>query len=337
MGGATMGFYQGLILLAGYILLGFFPLAASTIEEAKKEGKLVWYTSLRNTESEAMINGFRAKYPFIDVTSFRGGGGPALVSKILTEARARQYKFDVVDGRPETVDPLMDQGLVGKYCSPERQYYERGIRDDDCYWTAINLFPHVLAYNTRQVSLTEVPKTYEAVVASKWTGKISVDSAAYDWLDGLIISWGKDKAVAYMRRLAGLKPIIQRNVAMRAQLLGAGEFPLAFIYATHAELYKRQGMPINWVPLEPVPIQLQILLLGSRATNPNAGKLFIDFLLSKDAQEIQRRLWRVPARSDVDPDPPELFRGYRKTFVPPKSTKKTQEIADLYRDIFGPP
>lgn len=63
---------------------------AASIDEAKKEGKLVWYTSLRNTESDAMVSGFRAKYPFIEITQFRGDGGPALVSKMLAEARAKQ-------------------------------------------------------------------------------------------------------------------------------------------------------------------------------------------------------------------------------------------------------
>ncbi len=310
---------------------------AGAVDEARKEGKLVWYTSLRNTESDAMIGGFRAKYSVIEVTSFRGGGGPALVSKILAEARAKQYRFDVVDGRPETIAPLMDQGLVARYCSAERQFFEKGLKDDDCYWSSINVFPHVLAYNTKLVSEAEVPRSYQDVLAPKWKGKISVDTAAYDWLDGLIIAWGEEKAVAYMRRLAALNPVLQRNVAMRVQLLGAGEYPLAFTYASHAEYFKSQGMPIGWVPLPPVPVQLQILLLGSRASHPNAGKLFIDFLLSREAQEIQRSLHRIPARSDVAPDPPELFRGYKKVFAPPKSTKRFEEIAQLYRDIFGPP
>ena len=330
--------YRILFLFTLIVLLGGAGvLSAASVDEAKKEGRLIWYTSLRNTESDAMANGFQAKYPFIEVTQFRGGGGPALVSKILSEARAKQYRFDVADGRPETIAPLMDQGLVAKYCSPERQFFEKGLRDDDCYWSSINIFPHVLAYNTQLVSSSEVPKTYPEVLAPRWKGKISVDTAAYDWLDGLIIAWGEEKTVAYMRRLVALNPILQRNVAMRVQLLGAGEFPLAFTYASHAEYFKRQGMPINWVPLEPVPIQLQILLLGSRAAHPNAAKLFIDFLLSKEAQEIQRSLSRIPARLDVAPDPPELFRGYKKVFVPPKSTKRFEEIAQLYREIFGPP
>jgi iron(III) transport system substrate-binding protein len=319
------------------IHIGLSSAGADLIDEAKKEGGLVWYTSLRNTEADAMVNGFRAKYPFIEITQYRGGGGPALVSKILSEARAKQYRFDVADGRPETIAPLMDQGLVAKYCSPEREFYEKGLKDDDCYWSSINVFPHVLAYNTNLVRQAEVPRTYEDVLASRWTGKISVDTAAYDWLDGLILAWGEDKAVAYMRKLMALNPVLQRNVAMRVQLLGAGEFHLAFAYASHAEGFKRQGMPIDWVPLEPVPVQLQILLLSSKAARPNSAKLFIDFLLSKEAQQLQRSLHRIPSRMDVEPDPPRLFRGYKKISVPPKSTKRSEEVARLYRDIFGPP
>lgn len=326
-----------MLIVVTFFYFGTSRASADIIDEAKKEGKVVWYTSLRNKESDAMMAAFKKIYPFIKVTKFRGGGGSALVSKILTEARANQYRFDLADGRPEMISPLMARGLVAKYCSPERQFYDKGLRDNDCYWTSINVFPYVLAYNTNLVSEAEVPKSYNDILAANWKGKISVDSTSYHWLAGLIIAWGKEKAVAYLERLAALNPVVQRGTSTRVQLLGAGEFPLALVYATHAELFKKRGMPIRWVPLEPVPIQLQVLLLSSRATNPNAAKLFIDFLLSKDAQEMQRSFWRVPARKGVNPDPAELFTGYKKVFVLPESSEKFEEIIKLYRGALGIP
>jgi len=70
------------------------------LEGAKKEGEIVWYTSMALDQSKPVADAFEKKYPFIKVTLFRSGGG-ALMNKVLTEARAGRYAFDVVGGRGE--------------------------------------------------------------------------------------------------------------------------------------------------------------------------------------------------------------------------------------------
>lgn len=68
------------------------------VEAAKKEGELVYYTTMTLDQSKAVVDRFEKKYPGIRVTLYRTGGGP-LLNKIITEARGGRYAWDVVVGR----------------------------------------------------------------------------------------------------------------------------------------------------------------------------------------------------------------------------------------------
>ena len=69
------------------------------VEAAKKEGELVYYTTMTLDQSKTVTDRFEKKYG-IKATLFRTGGGP-LLNKIFTEARGGRYDWDVVVGRGE--------------------------------------------------------------------------------------------------------------------------------------------------------------------------------------------------------------------------------------------
>ena len=77
------------------------------IEGAKKEGQLVYYTTMTLDQSKQTVDRFEKKYPFIKVTLFRTGGGP-LLNKIFTESRGGRHDWDV--GRGERGNGTADDG-----------------------------------------------------------------------------------------------------------------------------------------------------------------------------------------------------------------------------------
>ncbi len=127
---------------------------------------------------------------------------------------------------------------------------------------------------------------------------------------------------------------IGRGPNLRLQLMSAGEMPLGIVYGPRAQVFKTKGAPIDWIPLEPVIVQLNPVMLASRAPNPNAAKLFIDFVLSKEAQEMIRDFNRIGPREDVPPNPPRLFQGFRYRVIDPDSYENFPQIIKLYREIF---
>ena len=329
-------------LIAGALLFSSWSVSAARagsdakiIEAAKKEGTVSYYTTMTLSQSKKVVDKFQEKYPFVKPELFRGGGDEVL-NRILNEARGDLNAWDVVSTRGDSVLTLREAKLITSYRSPESKFVDRDMVDDEGYWTAYYVNPYVLGYNTKLIKKDEVPKTYEELLEPKWKGKkISIDDSAYGLLAGLIHAWGKEKAVGYFKKLAAQEPVVMRGNTNRVQLAMAGEYPLIIAYAPTIQRETSKGHPMDWVPLEPVPVQVNPMMLAAKAPHPNAGKLFIDFLLSKAGQKMLVGFRRIPVREDVEPDPPRLFRGYKRIVEHPEDYKNFNATIKLYQEIFG--
>ncbi len=304
------------------------------IQGAKKEGEVIWYTTMTLDQSKQVVDRFQKRYPFIEPTLFRTGGGP-LLNKIMTEVRGGRNAWDVLVGRGEMVLPLAEKKLLASYHSPETKMIDNPLVDKEGYWTAYYINTYVLGWNTKMVKKEDVPKTYEALINPKWKGgQISVDTEAYGMLQGLIGVWGKEKAVSYFKRLAALDPVPKRGNTERVQMAVAGEYPLLLAYNQTIQRMTSWGAPIDWLPLEPAVVQVNPAMLAAKAPHPNAARLFLDFLLSKEGAELLRSFQRIPVRRDVEPDPPRLFRGYKYVIESPEEYKNFDQTVKLYLEIF---
>jgi iron(III) transport system substrate-binding protein len=305
------------------------------VEAAKKEGQLVYYTTMTLDQSKMVVDRFEKKFG-IKTTLFRTGGGP-LLNKIFTEARGGRYDWDVVVGRGEMVLPMVERKLVSPYRSPEVKMIEQQLVDNEGYWTAYYVNSYVLGWNTQQVKKQDVPKSYEELLNPKWKGgQISLDTEAYGMMEGLKRVWGKEKAISYFKRLAAQDPVLKRGNTERVQLVVAGEYPLIIAYNQTIQRMTSRGAPIDWLPLEPSVTQVNPIMLAAKAPHPNAARLFYDFVLSKEGQEMLRGFQRIPVRKDVEPDPPRLFCGFKIAVEAPEDYKDFDASLKQYLEIFKP-
>lgn len=330
-------------VIGGFVALLFFLPAPSRsqsnshpklIEAANKEGELVYYTTMTLDQSKQVVDRFQKKYPGIKVNLFRTGGGP-LLNKIFTEALGGRYAWDVVVGRAEMVLPLMERKLITSYRSPETKMIDDQLVDKEGYWTAYYVNSLVLGWNTKLVRKEDVPRTYEALLNPKWKGGlISLDTEAYGMLEVLKRVWGSEKALIYFKRLAALDPVLKRGNTERVQLVVAGEYPLIIAYNQTIQRMTSRGAPVDWIPLEPVVTQVVPVMLGAKAPHPNAGRLFFDFILSKEGQQMLTTFQRIPVRKDVEPDPPRLFRDFKWVIENPEDYKDFNATVKQYLEIF---
>src|SRR5687768_2641822 len=306
------------------------------IGQAKKEGRVVWYTTVSIPESKQFVDMFEKQYPFLKVDLLRSGSG-ALVNRIVSEYAAKNYSVDVMQGTSSRggFTALKQRNIIGRYESPEHKFLAPELKDKNGYWASSFLNSFVLAYNKRNVKPDDVPKTYEDLLKPIWKGRqIINDTENFEWFDGLLKSWGRDKGLAYFRRLAQQDQIFQRGARGRIQLVAAGEAPLTIGYGPHAQSFVNQGAPIEWVPLEPVVVIVNTVSIAQRAPHPAAARLLIDFLLSKPAQVKLREMSRIPSRSDVDADPPRLIKGFKKV-VQDIENENMSESIKLFQQTFG--
>ena len=75
-------------------------------------------------------------------------------------------------------------------------------------------------------------------------------------------------------------------------------------------------------------------MLAAKAPHPNAARLFYDFVLSREGQEMLRGFQRIPVRKDVEPDPPRLFRGFKIAVEDPEDYKDFDASVKQYLEIF---
>jgi iron(III) transport system substrate-binding protein len=231
--------------------------------------------------------------------------------------------------------PLMERKLLASYRSPEAKAIDEDLVDKEGYWTAYYVVTYVLGWHTKLVKREDVPKTYEALVESKWKGgQLSFDNEAYGMLQGLMRAWGREKAIAYFRRIAAVDPAMMRGNSERVALAAAGEYPLIVAYNQTLERMVTRRAPLDWLPLEPAVVSAFPIMLAAKAPNPNAARLYYDFSLSKEGQEMMRGMQRIPVRKDVEPHPPRLFRGYKRVVENPEDYKDFEGLVKLYNDIF---
>ncbi|MGB7948301.1 MAG: extracellular solute-binding protein [Candidatus Binatia bacterium] len=303
------------LLVVGFFLGNPAAQAASAarekiLEGAKKEASLVLYTGMDVEEANQYAKEFARKYPFIKPEVFRASG-EKVQARFLVEHRANVHNADIFQTSIVQVYQLKNSGLLAKYISEESASYPEGFKDPQGHWTAFYLIPYVIGYNTKLVSAKEAPNSYEDLLNSRWKGQISLETEEYQWFYHLLQIMGKEKGLEYMRRLAGQNLQMRKGHTLLAQLVAAGEVAMAVVvYSNRVERMKMSGAPIDWVRFKgPTITAINAVSIPEKAPHPNAAKLFVDFVLSKDGQTLLRGLRRIPARPDVLPDPPSLTKG----------------------------
>lgn len=323
--------------LVGSIRVGE-ALAASPeiIEGAKKEGKLVWYTGMGSSEANVVAAEFQKKYPFIKAEIFRSSG-EKLLTRFMIESRTQTHRADIFQASIVQVYQLLNQNLLKSYVSEERRIFPDGFKDQKGFWTAFYLVTYVIGYNTQLITEKEAPKGYEDLLQPKWRGRIGLETEEYQWFYHMLQIMGQDKGLAYMKSLAKQSPQLRNGHTLLAQLVAAGEFALTVVlYGHRVEEMIGNGAPLQWVRLRgPTITAFNAISVAENAPHPNAAKLFYDFAISKEGQQILRRFNRIPARPDVAPNPPRLTEGLNLYPARPEGMiEKYSETVAAFDKIF---
>jgi iron(III) transport system substrate-binding protein len=195
-----------LLLLLNIFHLGFsFPATAQdsrapkVIEEAKKEGALVWYLSASIEDARAIFLAFNKKYPFIKTEYFRAGSA-RLFNRIVNEARAGKVLFDLVAVRGLETQQLVKAGLLQPYVSPESAAYPAGFKDARGYWVDYFDAYNVIGYNTQLVPRDRAPKSWEDLLDPRWKDQIALDEENYSWYGVITQRWARRRPNATCAR-----------------------------------------------------------------------------------------------------------------------------------------
>lgn len=282
-----------LSLLSALIVTGIAAATLSGVAQAK--GRLVVYCSATNAFCEAETKAFGEKY---DVqTSFIRNGSGSTLAKV--EAEKRNPQADVWYGG--TLDPQSQAGemdLLQPYVSPELANIMPQFRDPakrkGNYSSAVYI--GILGFGVNTERLKEknlpVPQCWKDLINPIYKGEIQIadpqsSGTAYTALATFSQLWGEDQAFDYLKKLnanvsqytkSGIAPA--RNAARGESAIGIG-----FLHDYSQE--KENGAPLQLVsPCEGTGYEVGGVSILKNARNLENAKLFVDWALSKDAQEL---------------------------------------------------
>jgi iron(III) transport system substrate-binding protein len=172
-----------------------------------------------------------------------------------------------------------------------------------------------------------------------WGASLS-SSAASGFIGTVLDTMGEDKGMAYLRELQKQRiAAVDTSARQVLDQVIAGEYAIALqIFNHHAVISAKKGAPVKWIPMEPATGVLSVVSIPKAAPHPNAAKLFEDFLVSKEGQQLYRQAEYLPADPDVPAQDPTLkpeggkFRS--RFFSPEETAEKMSRWKKIYDEIF---
>lgn len=317
-----------------FIILSRASGAADFTEAAKKDREVVFYTTTNLEEATSISRQFKAKYPFLEVNINRAEG-ERIVTRVLQEARAKKTLVDVIQTPAFYLHALKTRGILGEYAPGDDRFYPRNFKDER-YWTATYYNPYVVLYNTKLIAAQNLPKRYEDLLTPFWKNKMILEKDKIDWFTAMLQIMGRDKGIRYMRELSRQNPMLRIGQTLITQLVAAGESSLQVnSNAVTVNRLRQKGAPIDWVAPGPLPGLMVAVGVTSQAPHPAAARLFIDFLLSKEGQQLYQSAGRLVARSDLPQDESIGVRGAQIVPVDPAWAENFDEDSKLMKEIFA--
>jgi iron(III) transport system substrate-binding protein len=327
-----------MLVALGVVLLAYTSVRAATsdavIEGAKREGEVVYYASMNLSEANALISEFEKRFPFVKVKLNRTGS-EKLLTRVLTETRARKSFADVIQTVEFSMHIFSRSGVLARYVPQANSLYPGEFKEDGL-WTTVYYNAYVTGYNTKLVAPRALPKTYDELLDLRWKDKLMIESTKAEWFAGMLQIMGQERGLQYMRALAKQQPSPREGHELLAQLVAAGEgiFDVN-IPAASVERVKERGAPIDWTALGPIPAIMVGIGIANQAAHPNAAKLFLEFVLSRDGQKLMQTPGRLVARGDVANEQAAMLKKLKIIPVNPALAEKLDEYAKQLRSIFG--
>jgi ABC-type Fe3+ transport system substrate-binding protein len=311
-------------------------LADPVLDAAQKEGELVFYGNLELSTSQKLATRFSQKYPLIKVNVVRLGS-ERLAERVVMESHAKTTKADVIYNSEMDFYGLLKKGLIDRYDSPQRTAFLSQYKDDKAFWTVVCETLNVIAYNTNLVKGADIPKAFSDLLAPKWKGKILIDENESKWMAAVISVWGEKRTLDFLRALARLEV---KNIGGHSQmqtLLAAGDAAIVAVSLVNGvELLKKRNAPVDWIAVDPLVSRLFVLGLAKGAPHPNAAKLYIDFMLSKEIQQEFASIGYNSGRTDFQaPILKQIPANLKIVPVRPELGERYNEYFELYRNVMA--
>ena len=306
-----------MLVLAG----GFGPaIAADTVDmaAAKREGKIVWSTSVPIETAQKIANLFEQKNG-IKVELFRSGGSNIL-RRFQQEADGGKVFVDVLThSEPAAARVMTKKGLFVSFKATDFDKVPAEVKDPNGYHVAQRLNVMAIYLRDDKVPAADRPKRWADLTQPKYKGKMVMADPSFTSLLVTITGMlAKTQGWGFFEKLRQNDILLVQGNQQVSDMVKRGERAIAVgADAAYVGEVKKSGLPVSTLYPEDgafiIPSPSSVV---KNSPNPNAAKAFADFMLSKTVQELFPQEHLYSARIDV-PGPEGN---------PPLSDIKTQPV-----------
>ncbi len=288
--------------------------AASAAAAAKPSGKLSVYSALNESTNNAFVDAFKKAYPGVDVDVLPLAAAGELQTRITTEKNSP--KADVfIGGSSEFHDPLGKQGLLEPYKSPNAAGVDPAFKDANGMWTGwyIGIFGLVLNKDrfAKEMASKSKPATWDDLLAADYKGKLDFPDpvktgGGYIFLATQVFRFNRDedKAMDYMKKLHGNIGQYIGTSPQAIELVGQGQFLVGPNWGHDILTAASKGQPVEFIAPPDTANEVGAISIVKGGPNPTAARAFVDWVLTKDAGELNVKLSnRLSVLKDVPPAP----------------------------------
>ena len=326
---------KGAVLAAAFLVAGT-GLASGEAQAAS--GKLVLYTSQPDKIAAETVVAFNKREPQVEVEIFRSGT-TEIMNKVEAELVGGAPKADVLFiADAVSMEQLKADGRLAPYAGADLKAFPAATYDADRTYFGTKLITTGIIYNT---AAPMKPQSWKDLLAPGAKGQVVLPSPLYSGAAAIHMAaveampaLGAD----YFKALAANgADAVKGNGAVVTAVAG-GQKMYGVIVEFMALNAKAKGSPVDFVfPSEGVSAVTEPVAILKTAPNPEAARAFVDFILSKEGQQLAVAQGFLPARTDVAPPA-----GLPKTadlHIMPVDLAKTAADADglkrQFADLFG--
>jgi ABC-type Fe3+ transport system substrate-binding protein len=297
--------FNAIVVLCLQALLLAAPTHAQKLEqivtEAKKEGEVTLVASASTFGGKKgfaeLENLFAKRYGFKAKVNLTGGPSfPQVAARIITEQKA---------GAKSSTDLYL--GSDGTYVTMHQEKALEKVNWSGIFpWVTkeMEIFPqesllvyasfHGIIYNSNSIPKDKAPKSYEDLIdpalSPTWAGKMAIPSYIH-WLVRVSSIWGREKVLAYARKLA---PLVGGRLRQgEEERIVSGEFPIMASTGGPLEAmwkWQAKGAPLVGLPgSTPATSSYYQLSVPRNSAHPNMAKLFVALMTTREAQAVMEK------------------------------------------------
>ncbi len=275
------------------------------VNEARKEGRVVIYGAGIGETANHLKKAFHDRYGI--TLDFVVGRGNDMAQKLLSERRAGIYAVDIGNGgvttwvsvlKPANVTVPLDTLIMLDDVKDPMKWRAGRIPFLDREKRVVTLGAirqRYIFFNTTMMKPNEVT-TFPDLLDPKWQSRIVINDPSMtgpgnNWFSYMLITlYGREKGAEYMKKLALNKPVLVRDERLQVEWVAKGRYPMIIGgKQTVLQNFVDKGAPLAWLTMkEPPPVSSGSLNLHAlqNAPHPNAQKVFVNWILGKEAGDI---------------------------------------------------